>query len=124
YFMDKRTKFIKLPFGEAIQYAFVKTGTTIVAYWEALQNIFGSSFRTIRENLSGPIGISVQFFKTAQSGWFNFIVTFALFNIVLALTNLLPLPVLDGGHILFATIEAIIRRPLPAKVMIGIYNVF
>jgi regulator of sigma E protease len=32
--------------------------------------------------------------------------------------------VLDGGHILFATIEAIIRRPLPAKVMVAIYNVF
>ncbi len=124
FFGDERTVFVQEPFLKALKSAFVRTGNTIVAYWEELQKIFGSSFRTIRENLAGPIGISVQFFKTAQSGWFNFILTFAMFNIVLALTNLLPLPVLDGGHILFATIEAITRRPLPAKVMVGIYNLF
>lgn len=123
-FGGQRTVFIQKPFFEALKSAFVRTGDMIVAYKEALAKIFGSSFRTIRENLAGPIGISVQFFKTAQSGWFHFILTFAMFNIVLALTNLLPLPVLDGGHILFATIEAITRRPLPAKVMVAIYNTF
>lgn len=123
-FGGQRSELIKKPFGEALTGAFSRTGGMIKAYGAALKKIMGSSFTTIRENLSGPVGISVQFFKTAQSGWFNFILTFALFNIVLALTNLLPLPVLDGGHILFATIEAIIRRPLPAKFMVLIYNVF
>ena len=38
--------------------------------------------------------------------------------------NLLPLPVLDGGHILFAIIEAITRRRMPAKAFSYIYNAF
>lgn len=123
-FSAQRTELVKKPIGEAFTGAFVQAWNMVEAYWNALKRILSSSFQTIRENLAGPVGISVQFFKMAQSGWANFLMTFALFNIILALTNLLPLPVLDGGHILFATIEAIIRRPLPAKVMIVIYNLF
>jgi len=119
-----RTELRKYSFKDAWSEAFTRTWAMVTGYIEALERIFGSSFMTIRENLSGPIGISVQFYKVAQAGWFDFFVTFAFFNVVLAMTNLLPLPVLDGGHILFATIEAIIRRPLPAKVMVGIYNLF
>lgn len=124
HFSGQRTELVKLPFKEAFTGAFKSAWRMVVAYGDALKRILGSSFQTIRENLAGPVGISVQFFKMAQSGWVNFLITFATFNIVLALTNLLPLPVLDGGHILFATIEAVIRRPLPARVMVGIYNVF
>jgi regulator of sigma E protease len=123
-FSAQRTELIKKPFVEALTSAFKQAWNMVKAYGNALKKILGSSFQTIRENLSGPVGISVQFFKMAQSGWTNFLITFAMFNIVLALTNLLPLPVLDGGHILFATIESITGRPLPAKVMVGIYNVF
>ena len=43
----------------------------------------------------------------------NFLV---LLNVNLAILNLLPLPVLDGGHILMAIIESVIKRPLPAKI--------
>lgn len=119
-----RTELVKMGFVESIKEAFLRAKGMMVSYIEALGRIFGSSLQTIRENLAGPVGISVQFFKVAQSGWFQFLLTFAMFNIVLAMTNLLPLPILDGGHILFATIEAIIRRPLPAKFMLGVYNLF
>lgn len=123
-FGAERTEFVKYGFVKSLTQAVQRSLDFVTGYWNALKNILSSSFTTIRENLSGPIGISVQFYKIAQSGWVDFFVTFALFNIILALTNLLPLPVLDGGHIMFATIEAIIRRPLPAKFMIAIYNLF
>ena len=47
-----------------------------------------------------------------------------ILNINLAILNLLPIPVLDGGHILFAVIEKLRRKPLPPKCILGIQNVF
>ncbi|MBQ8722725.1 MAG: site-2 protease family protein, partial [Opitutales bacterium] len=47
-----------------------------------------------------------------------------LININLAFLNLLPVPVLDGGHILFATIERIRRKPLPRNILSGIQTAF
>ena len=47
-----------------------------------------------------------------------------LININLAILNLLPIPVLDGGHILVATIQRLRRRPIPANVVNGVQVVF
>ena len=47
-----------------------------------------------------------------------------LININLAFLNLLPVPVLDGGHILFATIERIRRKPLPRNILSAVQNIF
>ncbi|MDR3229582.1 MAG: site-2 protease family protein [Puniceicoccales bacterium] len=51
--------------------------------------------------------------------WFTLVI-----NINLAILNILPLPVLDGGHILFATIQRIRRRPLPISIVAGLQYVF
>ena len=45
-------------------------------------------------------------------GWWPFIISIATMSINLGLINLLPIPVLDGGHLLFYAIEAVRRRPL------------
>jgi regulator of sigma E protease len=45
-------------------------------------------------------------------------------NLLLLMFNLLPLPVLDGGFILISFIEAIIRRPIPERILAPIYTVF
>ena len=114
----------QLGFTAALTDAFVHTFERSVSYLAALRDLFTKSFQTIRENVGGPIMIGVMVNKAAQRGAVWFFELFALFNIILAITNLLPLPILDGGHILFAAIETITRRPLPAKLMVGIYNVF
>jgi len=93
-------------------------------YLIAVGELFTHSFQTVRENLGGPLMIGVMAKKAADRGWQWFFEMFALFNIILAVTNLLPLPILDGGHIMFSTIESIIRRPLPAKFMAIVFNVF
>jgi regulator of sigma E protease len=112
------------PFLESWSRAVSRTVTGSLRYIEALGDLFTRSFQTVRENVGGPILIGVMVKNAADKGLVWFFELFAFFNIILAITNLLPLPVLDGGHILFATIEAVIRRPLPAKFMIGVYNVF
>lgn len=67
-------------------------------------------------SVSGPVGISVFWWYAIVSGGILMGVKIAvLLNINLAILNLLPLPVLDGGHIVFSLIEALIRRPLNAK---------
>ena len=68
-------------------------------------------------NMSGPVGIVHGLTAMARYGWVDLIWFMALINVNLAIFNLLPIPVLDGGHMLFATIAKIIGRPLPRKVM-------
>jgi regulator of sigma E protease len=114
----------KLAFLPALGSAFEQVGSMVLNYLRALKMLFSSSWKTIRENIGGPIAIGTQTYKAAQQGWLWFFSWMAMFNIVLAVTNLLPLPVLDGGHILFATIETIVRRPLPARAMMWMYNIF
>lgn len=73
-------------------------------------------------NMSGPVGIVHGLTAMARYGWIDLVWFMALINVNLAIFNLLPIPVLDGGHMLFATIAKIIGRPLPRKVMEAAYT--
>ena len=95
--------------------------------WQQMRDVIGKTFATIgalihtretgvgAKDLSGPVGIlsvlAVQL-KTDYRLALSFLV---LLNINLAIINLLPIPVLDGGHILMSVIEKIRRRPLSLK---------
>ncbi|SFR50654.1 site-2 protease. Metallo peptidase. MEROPS family M50B [Marinobacter daqiaonensis] len=63
-------------------------------------------------NLSGPITIARVAEQSVSSGFQDFIHFLAYLSVSLGILNLLPIPVLDGGHIVYYTIEAIRRRPL------------
>lgn len=64
-------------------------------------------------NLSGPIGLATTLYESVKVGTFRYGLYFVvLVSFALAIFNLLPLPVLDGGHMLFALIEIIIRKPV------------
>jgi regulator of sigma E protease len=67
-------------------------------------------------SLGGPMMIADMANKAAQTGGATFFMLLAVVSINLGILNLLPVPVLDGGHLMFYTIEAIIRRPVPQKV--------
>lgn len=67
------------------------------------------------KNLSGPITIAQVAGETASSGLVYFVNFLALLSISLAVLNLLPIPVLDGGHLFYYAIEALIRRPVPLR---------
>ena len=67
------------------------------------------------KTLGGPIFIAQAAGQTAQQGISALLFFTALLSVNLAILNLLPIPVLDGGHLLFLAIEKIRRRPLSVK---------
>lgn len=70
------------------------------------------------ENLSGPITIARMAGQTAQSGYIDFLKFLAIVSVSLGLLNLLPLPLLDGGHLLYFLIEAITGKEPPKAFML------
>ncbi len=69
------------------------------------------------KNLGGPLLIASVAGKSLDIGVIQFLKTMALISINLFLLNLLPIPVLDGGHLFFFTIEAIKRKPVSIRTM-------
>lgn len=68
-------------------------------------------------NLSGPVTIADMAGQTARSGLQSYLGFIALISVSLGVLNLLPIPVLDGGHLVYYAVEAIRRRPLSDQVM-------
>ncbi|MBQ1782642.1 MAG: sigma E protease regulator RseP [Gammaproteobacteria bacterium] len=68
------------------------------------------------DTLSGPIAIAQGAGASADSGWVYFVGFLALISINLGIINLVPLPVLDGGHLLFFLIEAIRGKAVPERI--------
>lgn len=86
--------------------------------------LFGLTFRVLKDlvtlkasykELGGPIRIAQISAKAAQRGIGNFLYLLAFLSIQLGVLNLLPIPVLDGGHIVFMTYEGIARKPLSVR---------
>lgn len=65
--------------------------------------------------IGGPLMIADVARKAAENGWRDLVVTMGAISVVLGLMNLIPVPVLDGFHVLAAFIEAVRRRPLPVR---------
>lgn len=68
------------------------------------------------KNINGPITIAQVAGETASYGLDVYLGFLALLSISLGVLNLLPIPILDGGHLLYYAIEAVIRRPVPERV--------
>lgn len=69
------------------------------------------------ENIGGPISIFQQTQSSLERGSGNFLMFIIFLNVSLAVFNLLPIPILDGGHLVFFTLEAINRGPISRKFM-------
>ncbi|MBC7794772.1 MAG: site-2 protease family protein, partial [Clostridia bacterium] len=68
------------------------------------------------DNMGGPIMLFVIAEKSAKSGLMDFLTMVAVISVNLGLVNLVPVPVLDGGHLMFLGIEAVRRRPPSVRV--------
>ncbi|MGF1764443.1 sigma E protease regulator RseP [Aliivibrio kagoshimensis] len=99
---------------ESVGQAIDKTGQLIGVTLSMVKKLFTGDVAL--KNLSGPISIAKGAGMTADYGLVYFLSFLALISVNLGIINLLPLPVLDGGHLLFFAIEAVIRRPVPEKI--------
>lgn len=70
------------------------------------------------DNLSGPITIAKVAGQSAEMGWQTFISFMALMSVSLGILNLLPIPMLDGGHLLYYFIEAIRGKPVSEQIQL------
>lgn len=99
----------------SIKNAFMKTidlcVLTIMGIIKLIQRIIPA------ETIGGPIMILQMAEKQATAGALNFFAFAALISINLGILNLLPIPILDGGHLLFLSIEAIRKKPLSEKTL-------
>jgi regulator of sigma E protease len=71
------------------------------------------------QHLSGPVGIGRIYYLLFQNerGWQLALWFSVILNVNLAILNMLPIPVLDGGHIALAIIESVRRKPVPMRVL-------
>lgn len=109
-------------FVEAIGFGFSETVKSINLFISTLNQIFSGTI-SAKQSLGGPIMIAKMASQQAEIGVINFLHFMALLSITLAVINILPFPALDGGHLVFIIIEAIIRREIPVKVKIAFQNV-
>ena len=107
------TQMVPVPFArlvpEATRYTFVSTGRMIDGRWQII-----SGRRTVKD-LGGPLKMAQIAGQVATLGVREFVGLLALFSINLGFINLLPIPMLDGGHLLFYGAEAVRRRPVSAR---------
>ena len=70
------------------------------------------------ENLSGPVGIARQAGLSAERGLISYVLFLSLLSVSLAVINMLPLPLLDGGHVLIHLYELILGKKVPERVIV------
>ena len=100
-----------------------------------LKNVIDLTFTTLERlihpgsdigirHLSGPLGIGTLIFQFALADFRYVLWIVVIINVNLAILNLLPIPVLDGGHIAFATLEKLLGKPMPQNLLVSLQSAF
>lgn len=108
---------IELPFGQAVYHGARMTWDFSVTIVWFLGNFFADLFvgEADTDNVAGPVGIASFAGDSFSAGFDDFVWFIAVLSLNLAIFNLLPIPALDGGRLVFVAIESVIRRPLDPK---------
>jgi len=100
-----------------------KTTDTVNGIFGGFSKMFSGDI-SVRENLGGPVAIaSVTKQATESGGVIGFWTITAFLSVTLAIMNILPIPVLDGGHLMFLIYEGITRREPSAKVRMALQQI-
>ncbi|NQV38357.1 MAG: RIP metalloprotease RseP [Candidatus Marinimicrobia bacterium] len=114
-------EYVDVGLGEALKMGSISTIGSVALIGSSMSMLF-SGEASIKE-LGGPIAIAQIAGETAKAGIIPLLAFMAFFSVNLAFINILPIPGLDGGHILIILIQSIIRRPLSIKVRLVIQQV-
>jgi regulator of sigma E protease len=113
---------LELSTSEAFIDAFGKTKDQFVMLVKQFSLIFNGTISP-KESLGGPIAIAKIFKDSASHSIDRFLRTIAIFSLILAFFNVLPIPALDGGHLLIVIIEGIRRKELSLETKIRIQKI-
>jgi regulator of sigma E protease len=96
---------------------FRQVGDSLRMMWTTITSVVSPDSSLNVGHLSGPVGIATLQYELLQmkDGWRRILAFMVLFNVNLAVLNMLPFPVLDGGHITLAILEKLTGRPVRAK---------
>ncbi len=99
-------------FGSACQQTWLYITLTVMGFVKIIQQVVPAS------EIGGPILIAQIAGEQMKAGWMNLIYFMSLLSVNLGILNLLPIPVLDGGHLVFLTIEGLRRKPMNERAQI------
>lgn len=97
----------------ALQETVFVTKQTILGMGKLMQTLFTTA--KVPEGITGIVGIAVLTHGSVQEGFMTYLRLVALLSLSLAILNVLPLPALDGGRLMFLVVEGVMRRPLNRK---------
>ncbi len=106
---------------EAVPMALAETTDKTLSILLTIKKMFTGAVST--RNLSGPITIAQVAGVTVEQGWRRFVELLALLSLSLGVLNLMPIPMVDGGQIVFFTAELLRGKPLPERVQIVAFQI-
>ncbi len=109
-------------FFESIPLAITKAKDFTVIFFSMMKKVFTGKL-AFKEAFGGPVKIAQFAARSADTGGVAFLYFLAMLSLNLAIINILPFPVLDGGHFVIILLEGIIKRELPLKVKLVIQNI-
>ena len=111
---DKDRARFQLGLVDGVVYALHRTWTISRVTLDAMWLI--ATTKMSLTNVSGPISIAVTAGESASLGWESYVIFLALVSVSLGILNLLPIPVLDGGHLMFYVYEFVSGKPVSEQV--------
>ena len=97
-------------FGNVIEQSFYRSISTVKMIWQSLIDLVTGRYGL--EQMSGPVGVTAVVSEAAKSSFTDYLYLVVVITINLGIFNLLPLPALDGGRLIFQIVELIRRRPV------------
>lgn len=97
-----------------LKHAFFRSVSTINMIWESLYDLVTGRYGV--ESVSGPVGVTEALGEAAQESTTNLVYLSVVISMNLGIMNLLPLPALDGGRLIFQVIELIRRKPVRPEI--------
>ena len=97
-----------------LKHSFFRSVSTVKMIWEQLFDLIRGRYGL--DSVSGPVGVTGAMSEAASEGAMNFVYLAVVISMNLGIMNLLPLPALDGGRLVFLVIEGIRRKPVPARI--------
>ena len=108
-------------FGSLTKHAFFRSFSTVKVILDSLVDLIGGRYGA--DAVSGPVGMAGAVGEATKSGFNSVLYLFTLITMNLGVFNLLPVPALDGGRLIFLIIEGIRRKPVKKEIEQGVNTV-